>query len=735
MVSSITSINEMLNKAFALAYFIHGDKRTALRIATDAMAKLEVATSAQHKRLYYRPAGRAARRQGWAKRSKVSFSDLHLLQRLVYVESERHEKQREQAGNSASVSEEDMIIHFIKHLVKITLRRNSFYVTLGLSRLLYHYSTAEAMEIYNVVAQDPERVKDDYYYRSRKRLLIGEIMERFGNLIRMSRGPRGEERFQAQDAPELHLDLVKQCLLFFTPWETPCLVPSGFDPTLESIVPFSSEGGFEEDKVEINRIHAILEPGCFERLIEGLGFDAPSARLEVPCFSIAQDSDNNDGPRTGRHVPLRLNEQELLGVKSELSELAARRKRASAGLLRVLVDGIERARLDLNRTDRMRFDIESSAELLEVRGQDAAGEVLLASHLFAHDALGDGFAAYELPVLLEAGQKLLISVTPAAQQGTGEWTGASVSVSCRKSSLARAMTNLARQFGAGASERLLSSRGDYAKTLIPVLASVLLAICLAGVALHMRARRSINDQPVTSNAKPEDIIIPPDDPPTPGNAASHNINTESEAERERASATRGQTAKLMRPQAASQGRELPSRRRAKIATTPSLESGSAVADSNASEIELTRDLNTGWAASSLAEVKKIYIEVASTEDETLKTGLHEDLTRTPRFSRRFIVATEKDDADALLKISVTRLRSINRQGVDEAPAATQVDGNAKEDREIKPTIISVSAQLINAAGKVIWPTGSGVSQKKYQGTVTELAPQIIKDLLDDVDDQ
>ena len=145
MVSSITSINEMLNKAFALAYFIHGDRRIALRITTEAMAKLEVATTAQYKRLYYRPTGRSSHQQGDAKRSKVSFSDLHLLQRLVYIESEQHEKQKEQAGDSVSINEEDMIIHFIKHLVKITLRRNSFYVALGLSRLLHNYSTPEAM--------------------------------------------------------------------------------------------------------------------------------------------------------------------------------------------------------------------------------------------------------------------------------------------------------------------------------------------------------------------------------------------------------------------------------------------------------------------------------------------------------------------------------------------------------------------------------------------------------------
>ena len=41
-------------------------------------------------------------------------------------------------------------------MVRITARRNSFYVTLGLSRLLYNYSTAETMELYNLIIQDPD---------------------------------------------------------------------------------------------------------------------------------------------------------------------------------------------------------------------------------------------------------------------------------------------------------------------------------------------------------------------------------------------------------------------------------------------------------------------------------------------------------------------------------------------------------------------------------------------------
>src|ERR1043165_6249398 len=189
------STEQVLNKAYRLAYFLHQDKGTAIRIVAAATLKLNVAMAVQSKRLSYVPVGRFSRgesRRTDGMRNKALFSDLHLLQRLVYVESEPYERQREHA------SEEDLLVYFIKHLVRITTKRNAFYVTLGVSRLLHSYSTVETMEIYNAVIGEPERVKDDYYYRSRKAVLMHEMYQRFGQLIRARRQQRGEERFETQ---------------------------------------------------------------------------------------------------------------------------------------------------------------------------------------------------------------------------------------------------------------------------------------------------------------------------------------------------------------------------------------------------------------------------------------------------------------------------------------------------------------------------------------------------------
>src|SRR5262245_26451626 len=97
-MNKVETRDAMLRQAFRLAYFIHSDRKLAVRIVTEAMSKLNAPAATQAKRSYYRTGGRS--RTSGSKvislRTKVSLSKLHLLQRLVYVESEQHEGQEEQ---------------------------------------------------------------------------------------------------------------------------------------------------------------------------------------------------------------------------------------------------------------------------------------------------------------------------------------------------------------------------------------------------------------------------------------------------------------------------------------------------------------------------------------------------------------------------------------------------------------------------------------------------------------
>ena len=282
----------MLRRAFRLAYFIHSDRKVAVRIVTAAISKLNAYAATQDKRSYYRTScrSRTLGSKVISPRTKVSLSKLHLLQRLVYVESEPHERQEEQR-QSVRIDEERLITRYIKHLINITLMRNSFHVTLGVSRLLYNYTTAESMKLYDLIIQNPERAKDDAYWRERKARLMRELKDRFGQSIAVVRGPHGEERFQTREDSARYLDLVKQCLQMFTPWDTPCpLRGAGRAPGEIEALTFRGSDPDEEHKIEVARMHAVIHPDCYERLVDGLGLDSSARRLKVPKFFHNSDT-------------------------------------------------------------------------------------------------------------------------------------------------------------------------------------------------------------------------------------------------------------------------------------------------------------------------------------------------------------------------------------------------------------------------------------------------------------
>ncbi len=420
------SKEEMLNKAYRLAYFLHQDKGMAIRIVGAATLKLNVAMAVQSKRLYYVPVGRFSRgdsRRTDGIRNKALFSDIHLLQRLIYGESEPYERQKELAatagpsGVSADgdpASEEDLLVHFIKHLVRITTKRNAFYVTLGVSRLLHSYSTLETMEIYNAVIGEPERVKDDYYYRSRKAVLMHEMYQRFGQLIRACRQRRGEERFETQQGSNEQRSLVGECLRLFTPWDTRCPVPSDFDPFKSVIASLTSNSSADENKIEVNRIHAILHPDCFARLVAAFGYGAPGERMELPRFF----SDTNDqSPPQQRRAPAELSAEEVDEINQMLAEQSGRRRRSSStGVIRIIVDGVERGRLNPAEESSISFTADGDAELIEVKTTDPHGDLLLATHLLTSFEDADE-AATVSSIQLEGGQKLSLRISKVESDG------------------------------------------------------------------------------------------------------------------------------------------------------------------------------------------------------------------------------------------------------------------------------------------------------------------------------
>jgi hypothetical protein len=674
----VESTDSLLDRAFNLACFIQRDRDSAIHIVAGALSKLELVATAQGKRLYYKPSGRrwSLHSQGEHFRNRISFNEAHLFQRLIYIEAEPYEIAQENSDGSNAAREEDLVIHFIKHLVRKTTKRNSFYVTLGLGRLLHSYTTAETMDIYNAVIQDPERVKDDFYFRSRKGALMTELKQRFGNMIKVTRGPRGEERFETDQNPGRFVQLVRECLNFFTPWNTPCLVPAGVDPIREGIPSLSFHGRHAEDTMEVNRIHALLHPDCFHRLITDLHFDAPDTRLNIPRFFYATDP-NSNGSNGGAHEST-LAPDELLSIKRALENNASRRKSVHAGVLSVLVDGNERASFALEETRSTRFKLDRDAELIEVRSRAKSGkELVLALHPVAPAEDGQALQPASASITLEGGQKISISVSGGS--------GATVDITFSETNPFRAallwLHQQLRLVGSASSQLVWNNR----TILAPALLALILAVIFLGV---IRFARNSNRTPLT----PQDQV-------------AMNHRTDALTGNENPS-----TAKVGNDSSSTSSASEPSRQRPSVApsdrgsssqkATEKRPDTTTAPDTTTEAGTDTRGLHVQRSALPLSAIKKIYIEV--TGSEISRPELSKQVSDRLNASREITLVTNRDDADALLQVTLP-------------------PGVETESRR------SVTAELINRRGLVIWRNAS--SSARYEGSIADVSTRIVNDLL------
>jgi hypothetical protein len=698
-MNQMTRAEERIQKAFQLAYFIHGNRTVAKQIAVSAMNKLEVAATAQFKRMYYTPTGRSDSAR--AARSKVSLSDLQLLQRLVYVESEAYEKQKEK---EKTASNEDLLIHFIKHLVRITLKRNSFYVTLAMSRIMRTYGTNETMEIYNTVIQDPERVHDDYYYRSRKGQLMKELKERFGDLLMTTKGQRGEERFQSQDGSEELASIVKDCLDRFTPWSSSCSVPDKFDPYSDVIGKLSFDGRDPDDehRIEVNRIHATLHPHCFCKLVKSLKLDDPEEKLEIPKFAMDQQ---NDSSTHGRGNPPSLNEDELQTIKNLLSAQAESRRAASSGLLRVIVDGNERVRLNPNETASVEFELEDDAELIEVRIVEKSGDALLATHLLSFDDLQGGAGPQQASIVLEGGQKLSFNFAPT-KNAAGEITGAHCGVAYEETVLLKRAAMSWRRF-----KFAHFSRRETRAFLKPALAfGLLLIACIAGFFVYLQTQKReggmVKTTPTPTPKVEQNLPTPAPSVerqnPGPGQDKKNDNRT---APRQR------QEKKELAPQPKNEapvGQQQPTvaqnnQRQPPVLPTTNEIARVAVFGDKAIK-DGTRNGTSGPQGLKLSEIKMVFIKEIK-GDKALGRQIREALIRELSPSGRFKIVNDDNSAESSVNIIAKR--------------------DAKSGRVI------VTVNLSNGIGEIIWPIRKGVKSWKYVGPIELLPKRIASDLVSD----
>ena len=453
---------QQIDRALELASFIHANQGIALRIVEDAWCDLDAYLGQQERsrKVYKRRLGfrkwdldKDRRVPSRPVYTKIKLSQAQTLQWLVYDKSESRERDTEIVDSYAPPTQEDMIVRYIKHLVFITMK-NSFHVTVGVGQLLYRYGKREIRLMYDILVQeDDARKKSEKYIDRQRTNLMDKLHQRFDGVIQPVMATHPKNQFLTQPVTEPLKWLVNECLQRFMPWDTNCVV--GPRTTLADVpeLRFSGTNPAKEDLIEMNRVHTISHPPCFSQFVKGLSrlvrglppdaldkdcdYGPPEERLAVPQFRHVSE----DQPRGDRYRPPTLEPEEYLRLEQKRTRQARRRKGHKAHQLRIYVDHVERVSFDPRQSPQVQLDLDPATDLIEVRGQDDEGEVLLAGLIVCADAIPPG-GSFRDSVVLGGGQEITIQLTPI-QDAAGEVDVIRAEVEYAESGVLRILSRLA----------------------------------------------------------------------------------------------------------------------------------------------------------------------------------------------------------------------------------------------------------------------------------------------------
>src|SRR6185295_19028254 len=188
--------------AYELAYFIHVNKETACFVAEDALDQLPVMLGKQGN--YRKPPGLLSGFWKGGERSRpvrrtLKLNEPQMLQWLVYQHSESWEREAERGEGLYLPNEEDMTVRYLKHLVFVTLRLGSFYVSVAIGQLLHQFDRRQTRLFYDILTQsDSARMKDMGYIGKQRLELLSRIGQRFDGMINTTKTPRGERQIVTQ---------------------------------------------------------------------------------------------------------------------------------------------------------------------------------------------------------------------------------------------------------------------------------------------------------------------------------------------------------------------------------------------------------------------------------------------------------------------------------------------------------------------------------------------------------
>lgn len=444
--------------AFDLAYSIHVNKEVAFFVAEDALDGL--ASMLGHHEKNRKPSERL---RGFLKsgertrpvRKMIRLSEAQMLQWLVYKQSESWERLTESGRGLYLPTEEDLIVRYLEYLIFVTLRRGSFYVTLAVGPLLHQFGRRETRLFYDILTQsDSARMKDTNYIGKQRLEMLDKVSRRFGDAIQTVAKPGEEKQFVMRPTTPWVVHLVGEILRLLTPWDSACVVKPGFDVTDIPGLYFSETGAQDEELIEMNRLHTVVDPVCFATFAEGLSryvrtlpnedqdkackYDCLDERLRIPKFSNFTSGTS----RGDRFQPPKLTAEDYIRLQRTLEARAHRRKAFVPQQLSIYIDEVLSYSFDPSTQTRARFLIGPEGGLtIEVRGRDVIGELTLATLLL--DDHPFSAAQFGETVVDAGGPRVSIWLTPL-RDASSALTGMQLEVSYQHAHLRPPVSQLIR---------------------------------------------------------------------------------------------------------------------------------------------------------------------------------------------------------------------------------------------------------------------------------------------------
>ena len=112
----------------------------------------------------------------------------------------------------------------------------------------------------------------------------------------------------------------------------------------------------------------------------------------------------------------KLSAEEKALIAGRLSASKARRRRIRPRSVRIVVDGRERCGIDLTTGRQLQIELVEGAKLIEIRGRDEKGDLLLSTHLISYAR--EAFELSKVVLPFQDGQlSLTVSPLPSCSEG------------------------------------------------------------------------------------------------------------------------------------------------------------------------------------------------------------------------------------------------------------------------------------------------------------------------------